>query len=277
MDEIMSVAREYGLFVVEDCAQAFGSKWRTANGKLQSAGSIGDIGAFSFFPSKNLGGFGDAGVVTTSDAELAGYIRMLIKHGGREKYNADHVGYNARLDTLQAAILLAKLRYIDDFNARRLHIAQLYAEGLEGLDEIGLPLTLSPLPSAHSLSHVFHQFTIRVPSGKRAAMQTHLKENGVDSMIYYSVPLHRMEVFNMKCFLFGQLTETEDAARCVLSLPIEPLSTDQCIWHVIVSIIKALARPCQANGEEASLSDVQISRPSRRRRGERKHMPNNNC
>jgi len=146
----MAIAREYDLFVVEDCAQAFGAKTKlangegqiedgegqTANGKWQMVGSVGDVGCFSFFPSKNLGGFGDAGAITTNDDELDSLIRMLIKHGGKDKYNVDHIGYNARLDTFQAAILLTKLKYIDEFNTRRRQIAQLYADRLKDIEGI---------------------------------------------------------------------------------------------------------------------------------------------
>ncbi len=130
MDEIMKIADEYNLFVLEDVAQAFGGMWHGSAGSPQKLGSIGTIGAFSFFPSKPLGGFGDGGMVATNDDEIAELVRMLIKHGGKDKYNVEHIGYNARLDTLQAAILLAKLKYVDEFNERRRKIAKIYKEGL---------------------------------------------------------------------------------------------------------------------------------------------------
>ena len=137
MDEIMKIAKEYNLFVLEDVAQAFGGAWNGSTGPAlslskgspQKLGSVGTTGAFSFFPSKNLGGFGDGGMVSTNDDELAELMRMLLKHGGKDKYNVDHIGYNARLDTLQAAILLAKFKYIDEFNEKRRRIAEIYNYG----------------------------------------------------------------------------------------------------------------------------------------------------
>ena len=156
MEEIASIAPERGLFVLEDAAQGFGA---TCGGR--KCGAIGDAGAFSFFPSKNLGAFGDAGLVATNDANLAGIVRMLIKHGGRDKYNVEHVGYNARMDTLQAAVLLAKLPHIDDFNARRRLLAAFYESRLRDLPRI-------VLPSGES-GHVYHQYTIRVPAAAAAA------------------------------------------------------------------------------------------------------------
>ena len=232
MDQIMSVAREHNLFVVEDCAQAFGSKWQITDGEARKVGSIGDAGCFSFFPSKNLGGFGDAGAVTTNDDELNILIRMLVKHGGKDKYNVDHIGYNARLDTLQAGILSAKLRYVDDFNNRRRRIAQMYSEGLKDVEEIVLPVVTNPFYSA-DVYHVFHQFTLSIPGGQRDSLQAHLKKAGIDSMVYYPVPLHKMKVFNNRCYDSDGLKESEEAAGCVLSLPIEPLFDEERTSYTI--------------------------------------------
>src|SRR3990172_10957832 len=141
MDELMDIAKEYNLFVLEDVAQAFGGMWK--NKKL---GSIGNSGAFSFFPSKNLGGFGDGGMVSTNEDVTADMVRMLLKHGGRDKYNVDHIGYNARLDTLQAAVILAKFRYIVEFNEKRRKIAGIYNKDLANIEGLVLPITSDPLP-----------------------------------------------------------------------------------------------------------------------------------
>ena len=233
MDEIMALAEEYGLFVVEDVAQAMGASFGT-----KKAGSMGDAGAFSFFPSKNLGGFGDGGMVSTKDPEIAGLLRMLLKHGGKDKYNVDHIGYNARLDTLQAAILLAKLTHLDHFNAHRRRIAEVYCEGLRGLEGIVLPLAsdfmaASGDPTVHggppaAYGHVFHQFTLRVTSGRRNALQQHLREAAIDSAVYYPLPLHRMGVFKEgRSRMRGDLVEADRAVGEVLSLPIEPLMTEE--------------------------------------------------
>jgi len=262
MDEIMDIAREYNLFVLEDVAQAFGSTW-----KGNKLGSIGTAGGFSFFPSKNLGGFGDGGMVSTNDEEVAGFVRMLLKHGGKDKYNVDHIGYNARLDTLQAAVILAKFKYIGEFNDRRRKIAEFYNKGLEGLDVLSLPMHL---PAAY---HVYHQYTVRVknetimlhsnpndnennpPSppfskggkggfsgGKRDDLQKFLTENNISTMIYYPVPLHRMKVFNGRCKMFGQLEESEKAVRSILSLPIEPLMREEDVMTV-VNVVREFFTP----------------------------------
>ncbi|MCF6159567.1 MAG: DegT/DnrJ/EryC1/StrS family aminotransferase [wastewater metagenome] len=234
MDEIMSIAKEYNLFVLEDVAQAFGGTW---NGK--KLGSIGTTGAFSFFPSKNLGGFGDGGMISTNDAGLAELIRMLLKHGGKDKYNVDYIGYNARLDTLQAAILLAKFKYIGEFNERRLKIAEIYNRGFSNIDGVVLPAnhsTSQPLnfsTSNYTNGHVYHQYTIRVNNGRRDELQKHLKEKGISTMVYYPVPLHKMKVFEGKCKMNGDLKESGQAVNEVLSLPIEPLQNENETKQVI--------------------------------------------
>ena len=230
MDEIMEIVKEYKLFVVEDVAQAFGGMW-----KGKKLGSMGITGTYSFFPSKNLGGFGDGGMVSANDDELAELMRMLLKHGGKDKYNVDHIGYNARLDTLQAAILLAKFRYIDEFNERRRKIAEIYNQELAGIDGLVLPTTYS----LHSLQpntyncHVYHQYTIRVNNGKRDTLQKHLKEKEISTMVYYPVPLHKMKVFEGRCKVSGSLQESEKAVKEVLSLPVEPLQTEDVTLQVV--------------------------------------------
>lgn len=223
MDDIMEVAKANDLFVVEDCAQAFGSMY-----KGKKVGGSGDTGAFSFFPSKNLGAFGDAGAITTNDDELAEIIRMLRVHGGKDKYNVDHIGYKARLDTLQAAVLLTKLPYIDEFNEKRRQIAKSYIEGLRNVNNIKLPFTPS-----EDYYHNFHQFTIFVKDGRRDALQRDLKEKGIQTMIYYPVPLHKMKLFRSRSEIFGSLDNSEIASNSVLSLPIEPLMGDSEISEVI--------------------------------------------
>lgn len=231
MSAIQDTAREHGLFVVEDVAQAFGGMWE--NRKL---GSVGNAGAFSFFPSKNLGGFGDGGMVSTSDDETAELVRMLLKHGGRDKYNVDHIGYNARLDTLQAAVLLAKFKYIDEFNDRRRKIAALYNKGLGGIAGLVLPDadTLSPLVDMY---HVYHQYTVRILNGKRDALQKHLQEKGVSTMVYYPFPLHKMKVFGEgRAKVHGELVHSERACAEVLSLPVEPLMGEDAAAHIIQHI-----------------------------------------
>lgn len=225
MDEILKIAKEFNLFIIEDVAQAFGGLWK--NKKL---GTYGITGCFSFFPSKNLGGFGDGGMVSTDDDELASLIRMLLKHGGKDKYNVDHIGYNARLDTLQSAILLAKLKYVDEFNEKRRRIAEIYNNEFKDIKMIKTP---SVYPDAH---HVYHQYTIRVKDGKRDKLMQFLKEKGISTMVYYPSPLHKMKVFDGRCVAFGELKETEKACAEVLSLPIEPLMKEVEIFTVTSAV-----------------------------------------
>ncbi|TAN42057.1 MAG: DegT/DnrJ/EryC1/StrS family aminotransferase [Nitrospirae bacterium] len=234
MDAIQEIAQEYNLFVVEDAAQAFGGMW-----KGKKLGSIGTLGAFSFFPSKNLGGFGDAGMVSTDDEELASIVRMLIKHGGKDKYNVDYIGYNARLDTFQAAVIDAKFRYLDEFNEKRRVIAGLYASGLKGLKGISLPETLS------DVYHVYNQYTIGVTEGKRDELQGYLSENGIASMVYYPFPLHKMKVFKSgRSKVYDELVHAEQAAQMVLNLPIGPLQQREVTDYVIESVKGS----CRKNG-----------------------------
>ncbi len=236
MDEIMAIAVEYGLFVIEDCAQAFGAKQLTANSEERMVGGIGDIGCFSFFPSKNLGGFGDAGMVSTNDNETAELIRMLIKHGGKNKYHADHIGYNARIDTIQAAILLVKLRFIDEFNNQRRYIASLYNEELKDLREIVLPSATHNSQFANA-DHVYHQYTIWVKNGKRDGLQNCLKEKCIDTAVYYPFPLHKMKVFIDKVGLTeNNFVNAETATKCVLSLPVNPLQDIEATKIIIKTI-----------------------------------------
>ena len=223
MDELMSLATDHGIFVLEDVAQAFGGSWRGV--KL---GAVGTLGAFSFFPSKNLGGFGDGGLISTNDDDLAAMARMLLKHGGRDKYNVDHIGYNARLDTLQAAVLLAKLGYIDEFNARRRSIAERYLVGLQGVPGLSLPGT------DERASHVFHQFTIF--TDRREELQQHLAGLGVSTMVYYPFPLHKMKVFQGRSLVHRGVPQAEAVSARVLSLPIEPLQSSEDTGRVVKAV-----------------------------------------
>ena len=227
MDEIVRIAKENNLFIVEDCAQSFGAKWNNKH-----TGSFGDTGCFSFFPSKNLGGFGDGGMITTNDEKLYEILLMLRKHGGKDKYNVDHIGYNARLDTIQAAVLLAKMKYIDEFTERRRKIAHIYEEGLKEIDWIETPKVLN------KAYHVYHQYTIKVKEKNRNEIQQKLKEKGVQTMVYYPVPLHKMKIFkNNSMEIFKDLKNSELASKNVLSLPMEPLFEKE-VLKKIVDVIK---------------------------------------
>lgn len=216
MDRILEIARSRKLFVLEDVAQSFGA---ASQGK--KTGTLGESGSFSFFPSKNLGGFGDAGAVATNDDALAEAVRMLLKHGGRDKNRFEVLGYNARLDSLQAAVLREKLPRTEANNARRRAVARRYLEGLEGLGDLRLP-------AAHDAGSdsVFHQFTLR--TARREGLQAHLEKRGIACMRYYPYALHRMPLFDGRCRVAGGagLPNAEAAAETCLSLPIGPAMTD---------------------------------------------------
>ncbi len=207
MREIMAIAKKHNLAVVEDCAQSIGS---TIDGK--KTGSFGDVGAFSFFPSKNLGAYGDGGMVTTNRKDLADRMRSLRAHGGRVKYHHEELGVNSRLDEVQAAILRVKLPHLDRWIERRRANAHWYTENLREFAQV-------PGETGGTL-HAYHQYTIRVRDRDR--VQQLLKDSGVQTMVYYPVPLHLQEVHRVLGFGEGAFPHSERAAREVLSLPMFP-------------------------------------------------------
>jgi dTDP-4-amino-4,6-dideoxygalactose transaminase len=224
MDPILEIARSHGLKVLEDCAQAFGAAY-----KGKKVGTLGDAGAFSFFPTKNLGGFGDGGLIATNSDEVAERARMLRVHGSRRKYYNEAVGYNSRLDALQAAFLRVKLRRVDAWNEARRQVASRYNELLAGLPGLVLP-EVSP-------GHVFHQYTVRVLGGRDRVAEA-LAREGVGTMVYYPVPLHRLPVY---AHMGAALPEAERAAREVLSLPIGPHlspSSQEGVSEVLKAFLK---------------------------------------
>lgn len=208
MEPILAIANRYGLKVLEDVAQAFGGEYRG-----RQLGTLGEAGALSFFPSKNLGAFGDGGMLVTNEERVADLARMLRVHGAKKKYYNEMIGCNSRLDELQAAILRVKLKRIDEWNEARRQVAQRYRVLLQEVPGIVLPYET---PQA---KHVYHQYTIRVLNGRRDEVQRRLAEKGISTMVYYPVPLHRLPVY---AGLNLHLPEAERAAREVLSLPIWP-------------------------------------------------------
>jgi len=211
MQAIRAIAKEYQLAVVEDAAQAIGAVYDG-----EKAGAIGDTGCFSFYPTKNLGAYGDGGLVTTNDDELAERIKLLRVHGARPKYFHRLVGMNSRLDAIQAAILSVKLRYLDRWTALRAEVADKYDHLLRDVEGVVIP------QREPDRSHVFHQYTVRVLNGQRDGLQQYLGENGVGSMIYYARPLHLQECFTELGYNKGDLPVSELAAEEVLSLPMCP-------------------------------------------------------
>jgi UDP-2-acetamido-2-deoxy-ribo-hexuluronate aminotransferase len=207
MERIQAMAKEHSLSVIEDCAQSFGA---AINGKR--TGSFGDAGCFSFYPSKNLGAFGDGGMVVLGDDAIAADIRKLRNHGTVGAYRHESIGFNSRLDEIQAAVLLVKLRRIDSYNQQRRQIAALYDTLLS--DAVALPI------ERPGCIHVYHQYTIR--TAKRNELQSRLRENNVSSVVYYPIPLHLQEAVNFLGYKKGDFPVAEETAEKVLSLPIFP-------------------------------------------------------
>ena len=211
MDELCGIAEEHGLAVIEDAAQAIGSSY-----KGRKAGSIGDTGCFSFYPTKNLGAYGDAGMITTNSDELADRLRLLRVHGARPKYYHRLVGVNSRLDAIQAAVLSVKIRHLDGWSKARVSVADRYDELLR--DVAGIVT-----PHRHSdRAHIFHQYTVRISDGSRDALREHLRQEEIGTMIYYPVPLHRQECFAAIRCPEGGIPHSDRASEEVLSLPIFP-------------------------------------------------------
>lgn len=243
MGQIMDIAQEYGLKVIEDCAQSFGSRYyggcpgckedcqESTRDAIQGkfTGTIGDVGAYSFFPSKNLGCYGDGGMVVTNDDQVAELARMLRVHGAKKKYHNEILGYNSRLDTLQAAILRVKLQYIDQWNQGRRRAAKVYNDLLADVSGVITPVITD--------GHVFHQYSIRITGGNRDGVQQYLAAEGIGSMIYYPIPQDKLPVYQGEYPVnrVSDLLATE-----VLSLPIWPELESEKIEVVVKGVSKAV-------------------------------------
>ena len=214
MEAIMQIAKEYNLYVIEDNAQAIGADFTWSDGRKQKVGTIGHVGATSFFPSKNLGCYGDGGAIFTNDDELAHILRGIVNHGMYIRYHHDVVGVNSRLDSLQACVLRAKLPHLDSYNQKRREAARLYTEGLQGNPNIITP----EIPQGDT-SHVFHQYTIRILGGKRDALAEHLTKHGVPFGIYYPIPLHKQKAYEDSRYREADFPATNELVQEVISLP----------------------------------------------------------
>ena len=215
MEPIMRIARKYNLHVIEDNAQSVGACYITSDeSESVKAGTIGHIGTTSFFPSKPLACYGDGGALMTNDETLAQRIRMIANHGQEKKYYNKYIGCNSRLDTIQAAILKVKLKYLDQFTNARVKVAKHYNDAFKFL-----PYILLPHRPGYT-THVYHQYTIQVKNGKRNALQSYLKQKGIPSMIYYPLPIDRQEAFRVPARKAGMLEVSRKMSETVLSLPI---------------------------------------------------------
>ena len=232
MASLLNIAGEYNLKVIEDAAQALGSWYTFPDGTKKMAGTMGDIGCTSFFPSKNLGAFGDGGAVFTNDEELARRIGSYVNHGTQKKYYHERIGVNSRLDTLQAAILDVKLRYLDEFIRNRQKAATWYDEQLSGL-----PFLQTPVRACHSI-HTFHQYTLRTSGIDRQHFMDYLKKAGIPSMVYYPLPMHHQEAFSGFPFYNGDFPVADELCKTVVSIPVHTEIDSEQLDYITTNIKK---------------------------------------
>lgn len=230
MEAIMAIAEKHKLRVIEDNAQAIGGDYTFSNGRKVKSGAIGHMASTSFFPSKNLGCYGDGGALFTNDDELAKKARRVCNHGSDVRYYHEVIGVNSRLDSLQAAILRIKLKHLDEYAAARNAVAAQYDKAFAGIPQLSTP------QRSASSSHVFHQYTLRVLDGRRDALKKHLEANGVPAMIYYPVPCHLQNAYKSARFPAGSLPVTEQLTHEVLSLPMSTELDNEQLAHITSTV-----------------------------------------
>lgn len=231
MEAIMDIAKTHNLFIIEDNAQGIGAEYFFNDGTTKKAGTIGHIGTTSFFPSKNLGAYGDGGALTTNDDNLAQKIRMIANHGQAKKYYHTMVGCNSRLDTMQAAILQVKLKYLDQYISHRQWTAAYYDDKFKNHPSITIPFR-DP-----KSTHVFHQYTIKVPSKLRDELQIYLSTKGIPSMIYYPLPLYSQIAFKDENILEEDFKHTNILCKTVISLPIHTETNNEILNYICAAIL----------------------------------------
>lgn len=232
MGAITAIAKKYKLAVIEDAAQAMGAEYINADGTKEFAGTIGTIGTTSFFPSKNLGCFGDGGAMLTNDGDLAQRVHIIANHGQRKKYHHETIGVNSRLDTLQAAVLNVKINYLSEYVRARQKVAAKYDAELNGIEGMTIPVR-SP-----SSTHVFNQYTCKVAEGRRDALRSFLEERGVPTMVYYPIPVHLQKAYLQYGYKEGDFPVSEQLCREVISFPIHT-EMDNATQNYIIEQIKA--------------------------------------
>ena len=223
MERILAIARQHNIFVIEDACQALGAEVSFSDGSVHQAGTMGDIGCTSFFPTKNLGCFGDGGAVLTNSEKLAATMRSIANHGMTRKYYYDHVGLNSRLDTLQAAVLNVKLPHLNDYIRARQHAARLFDEALAAC-----PAIITPAKASFS-THTYHQYTLRVAAELRDALRQRLADAEIPTMVYYPCPLHLQTAYRHLGYREGDFPVSETLSKEVLSLPMHTELTDEQI------------------------------------------------
>jgi UDP-2-acetamido-2-deoxy-ribo-hexuluronate aminotransferase len=232
MEKIMQIAEKHNLFVIEDNCQAVGSDYLFSDGSLKKAGTIGTIGTTSFFPSKNLGCYGDGGAIFTNDDELAKKLRSVVNHGMTVRYYHDDIGVNSRLDSLQAAVLKVKLQHLDNYAAARQKAAAFYDQAFANHPHLSIPAR------ADFSTHVFHQYTLKLEGVNRAGLIEHLSSKGIPAMIYYPVPIHLQKAFETYGFKTGDLPVTEDLCTKVFSLPMHTELDDEQLTYITTAVLE---------------------------------------
>lgn len=239
MEPIINFAKEHHLYVIEDNAQAIGAEYTFSDGRKAKTGTMGTIGCTSFFPSKNLGCYGDGGAIFTQDEELAKRIQMIANHGQRVKYHHAVIGCNSRLDSIQAAVLDVKLRHLDEYCAARYEAASYYTAKLKAFDpEEKHFITPKELPNS---THVYHQYTLKIKNNKRDELKAYLAEQGIPSMIYYPLPLQEQEAFKPITRAAESLNNSKECAYSVLSLPVHTEMNKDIQDIIISAVIKFFA------------------------------------
>lgn len=236
MEAILEIAKEHNLYIIEDNAQAIGANYTYKNGQKAKAGTIGHVGATSFFPSKNLGCYGDGGAIFTNDDSLAHTLRGIVNHGMYERYHHDVVGVNSRLDSIQAAVLNAKLPNLDAYNKARQLAAKKYTDAFKGIDAIITPKIISG-GSEIGDSHVFHQYTLQLKGVDRDALVKHLNEKSIPCGVYYPIPLHKQKAYSDKRYKEEDFPVTNQLVKEVISLPMHTELDDEQINYITSTII----------------------------------------
>ncbi len=240
MDVILELAKEHNLFVIEDNAQGIGANYIAKDGSKQKSGTIGNVGATSFFPSKNLGCYGDGGAIFTNDDDLAHTLRGIVNHGMYKRYHHDVVGVNSRLDSIQAAVLRAKLPLLDTYNGKRRNAARKYSKAFEGQEHIVVPKLVSNCSEICDTCdcHVFHQYTLRILNGKRDALVQHLNDNDIPCGVYYPIPLHLQKAYVDSRYKEEDFPITNQLVKEVISLPMHTELDDEQIAYITNKVIE---------------------------------------
>ncbi|MFP4470327.1 MAG: DegT/DnrJ/EryC1/StrS family aminotransferase [Bacteroidales bacterium] len=232
MEEIMKIAREHNLYVIEDTCQAIGADYTFSDGTVRKAGTIGDAAGMSFFPSKNLGCYGDGGAIFTNNDELAEQLRIVVNHGMVVRYYHDYIGVNSRLDSMQAAVLKVKLQYLDHYTKARQAAADYYDNAFAGHPKLKTPVT------APFSTHVFHQYTLVTSDLDRDEMQKFLMSKNVPAMIYYPVPLHMQKAYQDPRYKEGDFPVTEDLSKRVISLPMHTELYEEQLEYITSAVLE---------------------------------------